>query len=121
MRTSLDPYAFAASMYSIPFTCRTAERTIREKGATIEIVSATPRLKILDPSADTIVTAISICGIARKTSAIRMITLSTMPPKYAATAPKIEPRIIEISTVETLIATEILAPKMIRANKSRPY
>ena len=49
-------------------------------------------------------------GIAKKTSIIRMITLSNQPPKYPARAPKKPPIIIDAETAIKPIVREILVP-----------
>ena len=64
--------------------------------------------------------AISIMGTARKTSQARMMTLSTIPPKNPATAPRMPPTRSPKATAATPMDREIRLPWTTRARRSRP-
>src|SRR5690349_2314577 len=92
------PATLAASTYSCTTTWRVADSATRETGGINTIVMATMVLVIPGPSAAAIPIASSSAGNAYDTSITRISTLSTRPPKYAATAPITVPIAVPIIT-----------------------
>ena len=72
--------ARADSMYSSPRMVSTAARATRTKGAVLAMPTASIRLKVLLPRADTTAMAMSTLGMEEKMSQMRMVTSSNTPP-----------------------------------------
>jgi len=60
-------------------------------------------------------------GTDIKISRLRIITMSTFPPKYPAAAPSKLPKIQEVMEANSDMAKEVLAPCTNLAKTSRPY
>jgi len=74
----------------------------------------------LGPSTEASRIASRIAGKASCTSAMRMSTLSTHPPKCPARRPRSTPKTPATSSVETPTVSETRAPIIIWANRSWP-
>ena len=75
-----EPMARADSTYSSPRTVRTAALATRIKGAVLAIPTASMRLNVLFPSAETTAMAIRTLGMDEKMSHTRMMRFSNTPP-----------------------------------------
>ena len=73
------------------------------------------------PSTVTIAIASRISGNTSIRSMTRMMTVSSQPPAYPATAPAIDPKMIEIPAVTNPMNSEIRVPNTTRLNTSRKF
>ena len=78
MRALLHPMERAASMYSLSFTVKTCARMMRANSGDCVTISAIIILRMLLPSAATMLTQSIMVGMPIKISMMRMMILSTL-------------------------------------------
>ena len=84
------------------------------------MVSESITLSMPGPSTPAIATASSTAGKAKNTSRVRMITMSTLPPKKPATSPKSTLMRLATVTGSSAMMMETWPPQMSRLRMSRP-
>src|SRR5579862_2317710 len=131
IRAGCTPMTRAAWMYSLLRSTRVEPRTVRAyctqadnaiaRTSTYSAISpCTSRGKTLRAT-PSISSAIRIAGKLNCTSAIRMMTVSAMPPRQPAIRPSVTPRISDRITADSPTISDKRAPNRMAENTSRPW